>query len=281
MKLSKAGWLVGGGAALLVGAAGAYPPNGYGPDPDGDSNPATNTQLFARIGDAAEAALDPPFQIVTFEAKYQNHGEAIRSQKAGERTVKFSKGLKRQICEGQLYFRYDTECTYMAAPSGKFAAVYRDDWGRPLIMRFEKPVCAAALALYPTGGEEGERYNVSLQPYGAAGKELTPASYQFEWTKDTFRWRLMAGAFFLNEKAERVDVNIESMKDPKKVVRFLIDDVAFIEDNCLQALANINAEAGARVKLPAGPPAQPSAPATAPAVQPIDAELAPGKTSTP
>ncbi len=256
MKRSMVGLASGGAIALLVGAASAYPPNGYGPDPDGDSNPATNTQLFARIGDAAEAALDTPFQILTFdEAGYSGHGETIRSLKTPgdgltpSRTVKFSKGLNRQLCEGQLYFRYDTQCTYMAAPSGKFAALYRDDWGRPLRIRFEQPVCAAALALYPTGGEEGERYEITLTPYGANGRKLNPASYQFEWTKDTFRWRLQAGAFFINERAERVDVNIESVSDPGKIVRFLIDDVAFIEDepdtaenDCLVALQDINDE---------------------------------------
>ena len=34
--------------------------NGIGPDPDGDTNPATNTRALAKIGDAAEASFDPP-----------------------------------------------------------------------------------------------------------------------------------------------------------------------------------------------------------------------------
>jgi hypothetical protein len=227
--------------ACCAASAGLAAPNGIGPDPDGDSNPAVNTHLFARIGDAAEAALDPPFQIVTFEAARKKHGEKISMESIGARKVKFSKGLNRQICKGQLYFRYDTKCTYMAAPSGEMAALYNDEWGRPLRMRFDQPVCAAALAAYPTGGEEGEKYKITLQPY-AGEKKLTAASHQFQWTKDTFRWRLMAGAFFLNERATRVDVNIESLSNPSKVVRFLIDDVAFIEEDCTQAMSDIRAE---------------------------------------
>jgi hypothetical protein len=217
--------------------------NGSGPDPDGDTNPAVNTRLIARIGDAAEAALDPPFKIVTFEVPPGTHGDVIRDQYAAKYGVKFGNGLRRQICEGQRYFRYDSQCTYIAAPSGKYAAVYRDDWRRPLIMRFEKPACAAALALYPTGGEEDEPYVVTLTPY-AGDAQLEPVRYFFRWTHDTFRWRLMAGAFFLGEKATRMDVGIKSLKDEKKIVRFLIDDVAFIENDCAVALADIEAETG-------------------------------------
>jgi hypothetical protein len=257
-KLKSVVMLAAVGAAAAIGVANAQAPNGIGPDPDGDSNPATNTRLFARIGDAAEAALDPPFQIVTFEAVRKAHGKPIAEEKVGARVVKFSRGLKRQICKGQLYFRYDTQCTYLAAPSGEMAALYDDPWGRPLRIRFEQPVCAAALALYPTGGREGEEYKVTLQPYGADEKALTAQSYKFNWTNDTFRWRLMAGAYFLNEKAKRVDVNIASVTNPKKVVRFLIDDVAFVEDGCTVHLADVNAEAGGSALAPLPPPPAPA-----------------------
>jgi hypothetical protein len=229
-------------SACAAGSAIAQAPNGVGPDPDGDSNPATNTRLIARIGDAAEAALDPPFKVLTFEASRTEHNKAVRELAVDDRKVTFSKGLRRQICKGQLYFRYDTQCTYIAAPSGEMAGLYHDEWGRPLIMRFQEPVCAAALAIYPTGGQEGEAYKITLQPFSADEKELTPVSYQFTWTNDTFRWRLMAGAFFLNERAKRVDINIKSLDNPSKVVRFLIDDVAFVEQNCTTALADISAE---------------------------------------
>lgn len=236
-------------AALFMGAlfaapegAGAAAPNGTGADRDGDSNPAVNTRLIARIGDAAEAALDPPFRIVTFEAPPGDHNDVIRDQYFGGFGVKFSNGLKRQICKGQRYFRYDTECTYMAAPSGKYAAVYRDDWRRPLRIGFDKPACAAALAIYPTGGDEDEPFEITLQPYAADETKLASVKYQFTWTHDTFRWRLMAGAFFVGQKATRLDVNIKSQKTEKKIVRFLIDDVAFIADDCVVALADIAAE---------------------------------------
>lgn len=228
------GMLGAGGACFaLFGAAGAQPVrwNGAGPDPDGDSNPATNTRLLVKIGDGAEAALDPPFKIITFEAPPGGHGDVIRKQYEKKYGVAFSRGLKRQICEGQRYFQYNSECTYLRAPSGRFAAVYRDDWGRPLRIRFSRPVCAAALALYPTGGKEGEAYKVTLRPYADDETELPKVDFEFTWTNDTFRWRMMAGAYFLDRKAARLDVNIESKKDKKKIVRFLIDDVAAIEDD--------------------------------------------------
>jgi hypothetical protein len=256
-KLSKLAFLAAIGATGL-GAAAFAAPNGEGPDPDGDSNPAVNTLLFARIGDAAEAALDPPFQIVTFEASRTKHGEKIKEEKTGDRKVKFSNGLARQICKGQLYFRYDTQCTYMAAPSGEMAGLYRDEWGRPLKIRFDQPVCAAALAAYPTGGQEGERYKIELQPYDAAEKKLDAVSYEFEWTNDTFRWRLMAGAFFGDPQVTRMDVNILSLTNPKKVVRFLIDDVAFIESECAQAQEDMRAELADSAPAVMPPPVVPA-----------------------
>jgi hypothetical protein len=261
---------LGAAAALSAGIAAAHPTgdenadNGAGYDADGDSNPAVNTRLIARIGDDAEAQLDPPFKIVTFEASARHHGDAIRKEKVDSRTVSFSPGLKRQLCTGQHYADYDTECTYMAAPSGKFAAVYRDEFHRPLQIEFEEPVCAAAVAVYPTGGKEGEKFKVVLQPYGVDGGELDAVEYQFNWTKDTFRWRLMAGAFFLDQKAKRLDVNVESKSDSSKNVRFLIDDVAFVEDNCALAIEDVNAEGGVvRVEAMSAAPAAPAAPEAA------------------
>lgn len=231
------------GALFAHTSAGAYEPNGYGADPDGDSNPAVNTQLIVRIGDAAEAQLDPPFKIVTFEAPPGSHGDSIRMQYADNYGVWFSKGLTRQVCEGQRYFRYDSQCTYRRAPSGKFAALYDDQWGRPLRVRYNEPVCAAAFALYPTGGEEGERFKVTLQPYASDDTALEPVDYYFDWTEDTFRWRLMAGAYFLDQKADRIDVNIESRTHKEKIVRFLVDDVAYVTDNCTQSLVDVAADA--------------------------------------
>lgn len=279
IKRNLLGIVAGAGAAamLATGGAAAHPEdhesgNGAGYDADGDTNPAVNTKLIARIGDAAEAALDPPFKIITFEAGAGHHGDVIRAEKIDNRTVRFSPGLKRQLCTGQHYFDYDTECTYMAAPSGKFAAVYRDEFHRPLEIEFEQPVCAAAIAIYPTGGGEGETFKVVLAPFDEYGGALEKVEYEFNWTRDTFRWRLMAGAFFLEAKAKRLAVNVESKKDKSKNVRFLIDDVAFIEDGCGLAIDDINAEGGL-VRAEAAAPAEPTAPVE-PAV-PASPTLAP------
>lgn len=227
--------VIGAGPASAQG----YMPNGSGADPDGDSNPAVNTRLIARIGDAAEAALDPPFRVITFETPPGRHGDQIRQQYAKEFGVTFGGGLRRQICDGPRYFRYDSECTYLRAPSGQFAALHKDEWGRPLRIDFVQPVCAAALALYPTGGAEGETYRVTLRPYAEDGSALERVQFHFDWTQDTFRWRLMTGAFFLDRKAARVEVDIQSRDDRKKPVRFLVDDVAFIESGCEIVLDDI------------------------------------------
>ena len=237
-----AGAAVAAALCIALPAPAAAQGNGYGPDPDGDGNPATNTRLFVRIGDAAEASLDPPWRVITFENRGGN-AEAIRMDYRSDYGVTFSKGLKRQVCDGPRYFRYDSQCTYLRAPSGRMAALYRDDYNRPLRIRFDDPVCAAALAVYPTGGEEGEEFRITLRPYDANGKRMHRVRHYFTWTNDTFRWRLMAITRFLDKKAARVDVEVESMWDEGKIVRFLIDDVAFIEDDCSRILDDIAADA--------------------------------------
>lgn len=219
-------------AADSAGQDGWTHPNGYGPDPDGDGNPATRTRPLARSGPAAEAGLDPPFRIINFEAPPGRNGEPIGKQYAKDYGVIFGPGLNRQICQGQRYFQYDTQCTYLSAPSGAFAAVHRDDYRRPLSIEFTEPVCAAALAIYPTGGREGEMFRVRVQPYAANGAKLDPASISFRWTKDTFRWRNMAGAFFTDARAARIEISMRSRRAPNKPVSFLIDDVAFVDGSC-------------------------------------------------
>lgn len=242
-------------------ASAAFQQNGAGPDPDGDTNPATNTRAMARIGAPADAVLDPPFRTITFETRRDGHGEKIANQYVKEFGVAFGAGLTRQICEGQRYFQYDTLCTYLAPPSGDFAAAYRDDWKRPLRVKFAKPVCAAALAVYPTGGREGERFQVTLQPYKDDKTKLTPATITYTWTKDTFRWRTMVGAFFLNARATRVDVSVASLDQSSDVIQFLVDDVSFVEENCESLLEEIEAEADFKTSGPTlvvapAPPAQ-------------------------
>jgi hypothetical protein len=228
-------------AGVALGVAPSFAQqNGSGPDPDGDTNPATNTRAMARIGDPADAALDPPFRTITFETTRNANGEKISNQYAKDYGVAFGAGLRRQVCEGQRYFQYDTLCTYLAPPSGNFAALYRDDWKRPLRVTFDKPVCAAALAVYPTGGREGEKFQVTLQPWKDDKTKLTPATITLSWTQDTFRWRTMVGAFFLNAPAARVDVSVVSLDHKSDIVQFLVDDVSFVESGCDALLAEID-----------------------------------------
>lgn len=243
-------------AAHPVGDGGRVPyasgENGYGPDPDRDDNPATNTRLLARIGAAAEAALLPPYRAITFETPPGRHGDIIGKQYAKEFGVTFGPGLRRQICVGQRYFQYDSACTYRRAPSGRYAALYRDDWGRPLDIRFTRSVCAAALAIYPTGGKEGEKFEAVIQPYGPDGEKLDRAVAPFAWTRDTFRWRLMVGVYLLDKEASRVEVSVVSKDNAKKNVRFLIDDVAFVEEGCGELLDEFRNAAGAQASVESG-----------------------------
>lgn len=234
------GAILGAGAFLSAHAAPATSGNGIGPDPDGDGNPATNTRGFMRIGDAAEAAFDPPYRVITFEAPPGSHNEVLKGQYANKFGVVFGTGVRRQIC-GNRYFQYDTQCTYLRAPSGRFAAFYRHDWGEPMTVKFAKPVCVAATAIYPTGGKQGEAFKVTLEPFAADGTALPKSVMRFTWETNTFRWRLMAGVYMLKDRATSVKLRVDSVDEPKKAVRFLVDDLAFIDEGCEDALEKIKA----------------------------------------
>lgn len=226
-------------------AQGQLHENGIGPDPDRDSNPATRTLALASIG-AEDARLDPRFSVISFEPPPGRHGDHVRNQYASKYGVSFGKGLDRQVCEeGQRYFQYDTLCSYIAPPSGAFAAHYRTDRREPLSVAFADPVCAAALSIYPIGGREGERFEATLTPY-SGDRKLKPAKIRFAWTQDTFRWRTMVGGFFLDQSADRLEIMLKS-KDPaakSDIVQFLIDDFGTIKTGCEVVLADIREATG-------------------------------------
>ena len=192
--------------------------NGIGPDKDGDTNPATDAFGFYQQDSQTGTRLDSPFQVVNFEPPPGSHGDVLRTQYKDGFGVTFSRGLKLQRCAPQHYFRYETQCTYEAPASGKFAAVYRDDYRRPLRIRFDEPVCATALSIYPTGGAEGERFRVKLDLYEASkdgnaaqDKKVASTHVDFSWTENTFRWRSKVIAFLENQGADRVDVSMRSL----------------------------------------------------------------------
>ncbi|MDZ7628639.1 MAG: hypothetical protein U5J99_09605 [Parvularculaceae bacterium] len=238
--------LVSGGAlASAALAQDQIHENGVGPDPDRDSNPATRTLALASIG-AEDARLDPRFSVISFEPPPGRHGDHVRDQYVSKYGVSFSKGLNRQVCEeGQRYFQYDTLCSYIAPPSGAYAAHYRTDRRDPLSVAFAKPVCAAALSIYPIGGREGERFEVTLTPY-SGDRALKPAKIRFAWTQDTFRWRTMIGGFFLDQSADRVEIMLRSKDAEAKsdIVQFLIDDFGSIETDCEKVLGDIRNATG-------------------------------------
>lgn len=215
--------------------------NGIGADPDNDANPATDTGGISISGDGALLGEDAPYAVINFEAPPGRHGEALKEQYRDEFGVFFGDGLTRQVCQGQRRFAYDSICTYEAAPSGAYAAGYHDPLNRPLIIEFDRPVCVAAMAVYPTGGKEGEPFKLNIDAWDSQGRALTPVEITFEWTKQTVRWRHMAGAYYLGDRAAKISIRMQSLdrKEQNKILRFLIDDIAMIEDGCEEALRDI------------------------------------------
>lgn len=226
-----------------IGALAQSNENGYGPDPDGDTNPATRTRAVANVG-ATDVNLNPRFTIMNFEPPPGVHGGKIRDQYASKNGVAFGKGLKWQICDDQRYFQYDSLCTYIRPPSGLYAAYYRDDRKSPLKISFNKPVCAVMMSIYPPGGREGEKFTATLKAKNSKDEDAGTATITFAWTLDTFRWRVMAGGFFLKEPASSLDVTIARAENPGEVIQFLIDDLAYIETGCDAALEEIKTVAG-------------------------------------
>ena len=222
--------------------------NGIGPDPDNDTNPATNTGAISVVGDAAEAADDPPYAVITFEPPPGEHGDDISDVYKEDFGVSFGDGLSRQICEGQR--RYDSMCTYIAAPSGKFSAGYLHYLNEPLVIEFERPVCVVTMAIYPTGGKEGEPFEFTIKGWGADDASLPTVQAEFEWTKDTVRWRHMAGAYYLAKPATKISISMKSKdaREAKKTLRYLIDDLAFVETGCEAVLDEIAGKEGATIE---------------------------------
>ncbi len=242
------GWVICVAALSAQGSASAQVnENGFGPDPDGDTNPATMTSAVANIG-ATDVKLDPRFTVLTFEpppgAHNKNIGKQYTEQPYG---VSFSKGLQWQICDDQRYYQYDSLCTYIRPPSGTFAAYYRDDRKTPLSVEFREPVCGVMMSIYPPGGKEGEKFKVTLEAKNNDGDAVGSATVNFAWTQNTFRWRVMAGGFFLKEPAESVDIVVARAENPGEVLQFLIDDLAYVKDDCEAVLAEIQKVAGFQV----------------------------------
>ncbi len=233
-------------AATLAGAPGAAQDgqyvheNGIGPDPDHDTNPATVTRGIKLVGDDALTDHDGPYRVITFEPPPGKHGEIIRKDYEKKFGVTFGRGLTRQVCEGQRRFYYDSLCTYEAAPSGDYAAGYVNYLNAPLLIKFDKPVCVATMAIYPTGGKEEEPFTVTIRGWDENGAALPAAKVEFEWTQNVVRWRHMAGAYYLGARAKTLSVEMTSGNAAERgdVLRFLIDDLAFVQDDCATVLAD-------------------------------------------
>ncbi len=225
--------------------------NGIGADPDGDTNPATDTRVITFIGDAEAASDDPPHTVITFEPPPGKHGEKIRKDYANDLGVNFGTGLTWQICTGKRLFYYDTMCTYEAPTSGTYAAGYLNYLNTPLLIEFDKPVCVVTMSIYPTGGKEGEPFEFKIEGWTEDSVKLSESTAEFKWTNTTVRWRNMAGAYFVDQRAKKITVSMRS-KDPtqaKDTLRYLIDDFAFIDDGCEAALDDIEDRTGVDLRV--------------------------------
>ncbi|WP_411820905.1 hypothetical protein ABFZ85_07020 [Hyphococcus formosus] len=239
-------------AALLISAASAQVhENGIGPDPDNDTNPATITGVIKRVNDPLTPDTDAPYKVINFEPPPGKHGEVIRNEYSEKFGVRFGRGLTRQICDGQRRFYYDSICTYEAAPSGQFSVGYVNYLNAPLLIEFDRPVCVVTMAIYPTGGAEGENFTVTIEGEDETGLPLAPATTSFEWTKNTVRWRHMAGAYYLGGRASKIYVSMISDKRRPggDVLRFLIDDLAFVQDGCEEVIRDLAEPDPAEVAL--------------------------------
>ena len=246
--------LIGAAPAVNAQSAGSnyVHENGIGPDPDHDTNPATITGVIKRVGDAEKAADDAPYRVITFEAPPGAHGDVIRKAYEKDYGVKFGRGLTRQICEGQRRFYYDSLCTYEAAPSGDYAAGYINYLNAPLVIEFDRPVCVVTMAIYPTGGQQDEPFTVTINGWDENGAPLPSAKAEFEWTKYTVRWRHMAGAYYLGGRAKKITVSMKSgtASEAGDVLRYLIVDLAFVQDGCDEVLAGFaDADAATEAQL--------------------------------
>ena len=226
--------------ALSQDSGGYVHENGIGPDPDHDTNPATVTGVIKRVGEPGAPEQNAPYRVINFEAPPGKHGDVIREAYAKEFGVHFGRGVSRQICEGQRRFYYDSMCTYEAAPSGDYAAGYLNHLNAPMLIEFDQPVCVATMAIYPTGGREGEPFTVTIRGWDETGAPLPIAEAEFEWKKYTVRWRHMAGAYYLGARAKKIAVSMRSGSPSERgdVLRFLIDDLAFVQEGCEEVLAD-------------------------------------------
>lgn len=234
--------------------AGLVHENGIGPDPDGDTNPATDTRVLPFVGRVLVDAEGSTFPVVHFEPPPGIHGEPIVQDYFGKYGVKFGPGLTWQICEGQRHFQYNSMCTYEAPTSGRFAAGYRNRLNEPLAIEFDQPACLVTMSIYPTGAAQGERFEFRIEGWDADERPLDDARLEFEWESETVVFDNIAGAYFMDTPAKRITVSMKSLDnyDPRnvKTLRYLIDDLAFISGTCDDAVDEVETRTGLELSSP-------------------------------
>ncbi|MEM8770797.1 MAG: hypothetical protein AAGD92_04005 [Pseudomonadota bacterium] len=224
--------------------------NGIGPDPDRDTNPATDTRIIPFVGEWRTTTGGDLYPIVQFEPPPGKHAEPIRKDFAAEYGVTFGPGLSWQVCDGHRHFQYDSMCTYEAPTSGKFAAGYLDYLNRPLEITFDEPVCIVTMSIYPTGAKDREPFEFTIEGWDEYGRPLEAARETFEWKKETVRWNNVAGAYFVGAPAKKITVAMRSADSAEagKTLRYLIDDLAFLSQSCDAAVDDIEKRTGLELR---------------------------------
>lgn len=224
--------------------------NGIGPDPDGDTNPATDTSVVPFVGELLIGADGSIFPVVHFEPPPGTHGEAIIEDYHKDFGVRFGPGLSWQICEGQRHFQYNSMCTYEAPTSGDFAAGYVNLLNRPLVIEFDEPVCFVSMSIYPTGAKEEEPFLFSIEGRDGADHVIDSASVEFEWNANTVRFNNLAGAYFTEQPAKKIAVSMSSLdpEEANQTLRYLIDDLAHLSGSCDAAVGEVEARTGLELR---------------------------------
>ena len=226
--------------------------NGIGPDPDGDTNPATDTTVVPFVGEILVGADGTTFPVLHFEPPPGTHGEPIVEDYHKDFGVKFGPGLSWQICEGQRHFQYNSMCTYEAPTSGDFAAGYVNRLNRPLVIEFDEPICFVSMSIYPTGAKKDEPFLFSIEGRDSADQVIDSASLEFEWNKDTVRFNNIAGAYFTQQSPNKIAISMRSL-DPgeaKTTLRYLIDDLSFLGGSCDAAVSEVEERTGLELRSP-------------------------------
>ena len=227
------------GPTYAQGGSGVHE-NGIGRDHDGDTNPATETRSGAAFN-PSRTQYDSSYSVISFDDGAARSGKQVASSYQRDVGVAFSSGLTFEQCAPPQNTDHAGMCPYYAAPSGRFVGGFDAYHHGELRANFAREACVVAMSVYPTGGEAGEIFEVRLRGENPAGVPITEQTKVFTWRASTIKWQNEVGVYFTGDTAKNVFISVKSLRHPKRPVRFLIDDFAFVEVGCAKAIAKVRA----------------------------------------